>query len=84
MFSVLRGFPQTASRVRTNVVLHDHRSNIHSKPPREKIGPGQMLFAMSMFAVTLLAPAGWIMHHIPEYRQRTHPPANKTSANSIM
>lgn len=29
---------------------------------------------MSVFAVVMLAPAGWILHHIPEYRQRPHPP----------
>ncbi|XP_068435743.1 COX8 domain-containing protein [Clinocottus analis] len=50
-----------------------HRSTIYSKPPKEKIGPVQSLFAMCVFAVTLLAPAGWILHHIPEYRQRSPP-----------
>lgn len=33
----------------------------------------QSAFALCVFAVTLLAPAGWIMHHIPEYRQRSPP-----------
>ena len=31
----------------------------------------QSLLALCAFAVTLLAPAGWIMHHIPEYKQRS-------------
>uniref|UniRef100_A0A668ALY8 Uncharacterized protein n=1 Tax=Myripristis murdjan TaxID=586833 RepID=A0A668ALY8_9TELE len=35
--------------------------------------PQQSLFTLSVFAVTLLAPAGWIMHHIPVYRQRPRP-----------
>lgn len=30
----------------------------------------QSTFALCVFAVTLLAPAGWIMHHIPEYRRQ--------------
>uniref|UniRef100_A0A673NCL7 Si:dkey-85n7.8 n=1 Tax=Sinocyclocheilus rhinocerous TaxID=307959 RepID=A0A673NCL7_9TELE len=34
----------------------------------------QSFFIMSVFAVALLAPAGWILHHIPEYRQRAKPP----------
>lgn len=31
------------------------------------------VFAMCVFAVTLLGPSGWIIHHIPEYRQRSRP-----------
>uniref|UniRef100_A0A3Q3G533 Si:dkey-85n7.8 n=2 Tax=Labrus bergylta TaxID=56723 RepID=A0A3Q3G533_9LABR len=45
----------------------------YSKPAKEKIGPVQSLFTLCVFAVTLLAPAGWIMHHIPQYR-RSLPP----------
>uniref|UniRef100_A0A3P8UCN1 Si:dkey-85n7.8 n=1 Tax=Amphiprion percula TaxID=161767 RepID=A0A3P8UCN1_AMPPE len=48
-------------------IQQNRRSSIYSKPPKEKIGPS--VFALCVFAVTLLAPAGWIMHHIPEYRQ---------------
>ncbi|XP_061650246.1 uncharacterized protein LOC133487540 isoform X4 [Phyllopteryx taeniolatus] len=48
----------------------DHRSIIQHKPPKDKIGPVSA-FAIGVFAVTLLAPAGWILHHIPHYRQRT-------------
>ncbi|KAI5102542.1 hypothetical protein C0J45_7894 [Silurus meridionalis] len=29
----------------------------------------QTVFTMSMFALGLLVPAGWIMYHIPVYRQ---------------
>uniref|UniRef100_A0AAQ4QUT9 Uncharacterized protein n=1 Tax=Gasterosteus aculeatus aculeatus TaxID=481459 RepID=A0AAQ4QUT9_GASAC len=54
------------------VIHQNHRSTISSKPPKEKIGP-QSFLAISAFAVTLLAPAGWIMHHIPDYRQRSPP-----------
>jgi len=36
--------------------------------------PGTLLqqsaFALCVFALTLLAPAGWILHHIPVYKQR--------------
>ncbi|CAG5866418.1 unnamed protein product [Menidia menidia] len=46
------------------------RSTISSKPPKEKIGPVQSAFALCAFALTLLAPAGWILHHIPVYKQR--------------
>uniref|UniRef100_A0A3B4DK05 Uncharacterized protein n=1 Tax=Pygocentrus nattereri TaxID=42514 RepID=A0A3B4DK05_PYGNA len=34
----------------------------------------QSFFIMSVFAFALLAPAGWILHHLPEYRQRSEPP----------
>uniref|UniRef100_A0A8C9RNN9 Uncharacterized protein n=1 Tax=Scleropages formosus TaxID=113540 RepID=A0A8C9RNN9_SCLFO len=32
--------------------------------------PQQSVLVMSVFAATLLAPAGWILHHIPKYRHR--------------
>ncbi|XP_041828480.1 cytochrome c oxidase subunit 8A, mitochondrial-like [Melanotaenia boesemani] len=51
----------------------NQRSTICSKPPKEKIGPVQSVFALCVFAVTLLAPAGWILRHIPDYRQRSPP-----------
>ncbi|XP_053193233.1 COX8 domain-containing protein [Scomber japonicus] len=60
----------TASRTHTKKVLKEMRMNIHSKPPRNQIGPGQSFFVMSVFAVVLLSPAAWILHHLPEYRQR--------------
>ncbi|KAM9420974.1 COX8 domain-containing protein [Oncorhynchus nerka] len=73
MVMALKGVPQAASLVRAKMVLQDRRSSIYSKPPKTKIGPGQSFFIMSVFAVGMLAPAGWIMHHIPEYRQRPRP-----------
>ncbi|XP_026854849.1 cytochrome c oxidase subunit 8A, mitochondrial [Electrophorus electricus] len=56
------------------VILQKRRCSIYSKPPKSKIGPGQSFFVMSMFAIALLTPAGWILHHIPEYRTRRQPP----------
>ncbi|XP_056151147.1 COX8 domain-containing protein [Lampris incognitus] len=57
---------------RSQAVMLERRS-IYSKPPRNKIGAGQSFLIMSVFAVALLAPAGWILHHLPEYRQRPRP-----------
>ncbi|XP_062325653.1 COX8 domain-containing protein [Osmerus eperlanus] len=70
MFAVCRGPIQSRFLTQMKAVLQDHRSNIYSKPPKDKIGPGQSLFTLSVFAVALLTPAGWIMHHIPAYRKR--------------
>uniref|UniRef100_A0A8C5BM48 Si:dkey-85n7.8 n=1 Tax=Gadus morhua TaxID=8049 RepID=A0A8C5BM48_GADMO len=59
------------SLIWTKAVLQDSRASIYSKPPRNHIG--QSFFIMSVFAVAMLAPAGWILHHLPEYRQRPRP-----------
>ncbi|KAJ8409068.1 hypothetical protein AAFF_G00240890 [Aldrovandia affinis] len=74
MFAVLNRATRTALLVQYRMVLLQQRPQIYSKPPKHKIGPGQSFFIMSVFAVTLLVPAGWIMHHLPEYRQRPRPP----------
>ncbi|KTF89486.1 hypothetical protein cypCar_00047976 [Cyprinus carpio] len=74
MLSFLRGAVQPVTVSRARDIVQKRNSSIYSKPPKNKIGPGQSLFIMSVFAVALLAPAGWILHHIPEYRQRAKPP----------
>ncbi|XP_060772274.1 COX8 domain-containing protein [Neoarius graeffei] len=58
----------------SRVILQNRSGSIYSKPPKTKIGPGQSFFIMSVFAVALLLPAGWILHHLPEYRQRRPAP----------
>uniref|UniRef100_A0A671QV24 Uncharacterized protein n=1 Tax=Sinocyclocheilus anshuiensis TaxID=1608454 RepID=A0A671QV24_9TELE len=32
------------------------------------------IIMVTMRNVSFLAPAGWILHYIPEYRQRAKPP----------
>ncbi|KAF1374878.1 hypothetical protein PFLUV_G00233630 [Perca fluviatilis] len=72
MFSLLRRPTLTWSTL-MKAIQQNHRSTIYSKPPKENIGPVQSFFAICVFAVTLLGPAGWILHHIPDYRQRSPP-----------
>ncbi|XP_061700782.1 COX8 domain-containing protein [Syngnathoides biaculeatus] len=69
MFSALKARLLRGSKV-MEAYWQAHRSIIHHKPPKDKIGPMQSVFTICVFAVTLLAPAGWILHHIPDYRQR--------------
>ncbi|XP_072553444.1 cytochrome c oxidase subunit 8A, mitochondrial [Salminus brasiliensis] len=70
----LSGAMQLRSMSWARAILQKRTSSIYSKPPKNKIGPGQSFFIMSVFAVALLAPAGWILHHLPEYRQRPQAP----------
>ncbi|XP_053097971.1 COX8 domain-containing protein [Pangasianodon hypophthalmus] len=58
----------------SRAVLQNRSGSIYSKPPKTKIGPGQSFFIMSVFAAALLLPAGWILHHLPEYRHRRPAP----------
>ncbi|CAL9687004.1 unnamed protein product [Knipowitschia caucasica] len=55
----------------TMTTLLCHQRAIYSKAPQEKIGPGKSAFALLVFSIALLAPAGWILHHIPEYRKKS-------------
>uniref|UniRef100_A0A3Q3KW59 Si:dkey-85n7.8 n=1 Tax=Mastacembelus armatus TaxID=205130 RepID=A0A3Q3KW59_9TELE len=60
--------PSTLTRPKE--ILTETRKMIYSKPPRNRIG-AQSFFVMSVFAVAMLTPAAWILHHLPEYRQRS-------------
>ncbi|TWW68430.1 hypothetical protein D4764_19G0002280 [Takifugu flavidus] len=65
---------RTVLRTMANVpgsTLKETRRWIYSKPPRNKIGAAQSFFVMSVFTVVMLTPAAWILHHLPEYRQRS-------------
>ncbi|CAI5671301.1 unnamed protein product [Oreochromis niloticus] len=55
---------------RQNHVVKEMKRAIYSKPPRNRIGAAQSFFVMSVFTAAMLAPAAWILRHLPEYRQR--------------
>ncbi|XP_048106808.1 COX8 domain-containing protein [Alosa alosa] len=74
MLSLLRVTSQPVALGRAKGILQERRSSIYSKPPKNKIGAGQSFFIMSVFAMAMLLPAGWILHHLPEYRKRPRPP----------
>ncbi|XP_037606960.1 cytochrome c oxidase subunit 8A, mitochondrial-like [Sebastes umbrosus] len=59
---------------RPKEIMKETKKMIYSKPPKNKIGPAQSFFVMAVFAVALLTPAAWILHHLPEYRQRSKQP----------
>ncbi|XP_038161272.1 uncharacterized protein LOC119796687 [Cyprinodon tularosa] len=51
-------------------VLKETKRSIYGKPPRHQIGAAQSFFVMSVFTAAMLAPAAWILYHLPEYRER--------------
>ncbi|XP_076612713.1 cytochrome c oxidase subunit 8A, mitochondrial [Chaetodon auriga] len=71
--AVLRmiGNVSLSTLTRPKGILKETKKMIYSKPPRNKIGAAQSFFVMSVFAVAMLTPAAWILHHLPEYRQRS-------------
>ncbi|XP_067847149.1 COX8 domain-containing protein [Heptranchias perlo] len=68
MSAVLRGVLSSSRRAGKQLLTQ--KANIYGKPPKEKIGPLATVVCLSVFAVSLLGPAGWILHHLPEYRKR--------------
>ncbi|TMS12740.1 hypothetical protein E3U43_017698 [Larimichthys crocea] len=71
--AVLRmmGNVSVSTLTRPKEILKDSKKMIYSKPPRNKIGAVESFFIMSVFAVAMLTPAAWILHHLPEYHQRS-------------
>ncbi|KAM9840719.1 uncharacterized protein ACBR49_016075 [Aulostomus maculatus] len=65
------GGTSLASLTRPSKILKESRSGIYSKPPKHRISAGQSFFVMSVFAVAMFTPAAWILHHLPEYHQRS-------------
>ncbi|GAA6230898.1 cytochrome c oxidase subunit 8A, mitochondrial-like [Lates japonicus] len=67
----MMGNVSVMKRTHPKEILTETRKMIHSKSPRNKIGAAQSFFVMSVFAAAMLTPAAWILHHLPEYRQRS-------------
>ncbi|KAM3602250.1 uncharacterized protein V6R79_000662 [Siganus canaliculatus] len=68
--TILRSMGAISSLTRPRALMKDMKRRIYSKPPRDRIGAAQSFFVMSVFAVAMLTPAAWILHHLPDYRQR--------------
>ncbi|KAG8449097.1 hypothetical protein GDO86_015956 [Hymenochirus boettgeri] len=52
-----------------NMMMPQRSFSIHSKPPKGKVGPFETIIGLSVFAMGLLTPAGWILLHLPEQRK---------------
>ncbi|XP_026212778.1 cytochrome c oxidase subunit 8A, mitochondrial [Anabas testudineus] len=46
------------------------RANLQTKPAKEKIGPVETVVGMGMFSMTILAPSGWILAHLEDYKKK--------------
>ncbi|XP_031733982.1 cytochrome c oxidase subunit 8A, mitochondrial [Anarrhichthys ocellatus] len=69
MVSVFLRMMMTLTRPKE--IMKQTRKMIYSKPPRNKIGAAQSFLVMSLFAVAMLTPAAWVLHHLPQYRQQS-------------
>ncbi|XP_031170683.1 COX8 domain-containing protein [Sander lucioperca] len=67
----MMGNRSASTLTRPKEILKETKKMIYSKPPKNKIGAAQSFFVMSVFAAAMLTPAAWILHHLPEYRQRS-------------
>ncbi|CAG06209.1 unnamed protein product [Tetraodon nigroviridis] len=44
-------------------------ANVTSKPARHKVTAGEQAIAMTVLFVTILAPSGWILAHLEDYKK---------------
>ncbi|XP_060908874.1 COX8 domain-containing protein [Labrus mixtus] len=86
--AVLRmmGSVSVSTLTRPKLTLKQTKNTIYSKPPKNRIGAKQSFFVMAVFAVAMLTPAAWILHHLPEYRKKSRlrlkPPTPSSSSSS--
>uniref|UniRef100_A0A3Q3EVQ0 Uncharacterized protein n=1 Tax=Labrus bergylta TaxID=56723 RepID=A0A3Q3EVQ0_9LABR len=78
----MMGSVSVSTLTRPNTDLKQTKNMIYSKPPRT----GSDFFVMTVFAVAMLTPAAWILHHLPEYRKKSRlrlkPPTPSSSTSS--
>nr|Q863G1.1 RecName: Full=Cytochrome c oxidase subunit 8A, mitochondrial; AltName: Full=Cytochrome c oxidase polypeptide VIII-liver; AltName: Full=Cytochrome c oxidase subunit 8-2; Flags: Precursor [Eulemur fulvus fulvus]AAP32256.1 cytochrome c oxidase subunit VIII liver form [Eulemur fulvus] len=61
---LLRGLTGSARRL---PVL---RAQVHSKPPREKLGTMDVAIGLTSCFVCFLLPSGWVLSHLETYKKR--------------
>ncbi|XP_061667588.1 cytochrome c oxidase subunit 8A, mitochondrial-like [Syngnathoides biaculeatus] len=67
----LAGVTTAMKKLASRVPAKSGVAFVHAKPPRQRIGAAQSFLVLSAFAVAMLAPAAWIVRHLPEYRRRS-------------
>ncbi|XP_026878492.2 cytochrome c oxidase subunit 8B, mitochondrial [Electrophorus electricus] len=70
MSGLLRGI----SRIRTAPLLRGstvvQRANIVSKPAKHAIGPAETVVGLGLFSLVILAPSGWILANLENYKKK--------------
>ncbi|XP_036981422.1 cytochrome c oxidase subunit 8B, mitochondrial [Acanthopagrus latus] len=55
-------------------VLRGHtvaqRANVSGKPAKTVVGPMETVFGIAMFSMAILAPSGWILAHLEDYKKK--------------
>ncbi|XP_068608407.1 cytochrome c oxidase subunit 8A, mitochondrial [Brachionichthys hirsutus] len=46
------------------------RASIYTKPAKDTVGPLETVIGISVFAVAILGPSGWILSHLEDYKSR--------------
>ncbi|XP_030298961.1 cytochrome c oxidase subunit 8A, mitochondrial [Sparus aurata] len=55
-------------------VLRGHtvtqRANVSGRPPKDAVGPMETVVGIGMFSMAILAPSGWILAHLEDYKKK--------------
>ncbi|XP_073322433.1 cytochrome c oxidase subunit 8A, mitochondrial [Pagrus major] len=55
-------------------VLRGHtvaqRAHISGKPAKGTVGPVETVVGIGMFSMAILAPSGWILAHLEDYKKK--------------
>ncbi|CDQ77397.1 unnamed protein product [Oncorhynchus mykiss] len=70
MSGLLRGMLKVRSTVASRTRAINQRAELSSKPPKDNIGVAETAFVMTIFAVAILGPSGWILANVQNYQQR--------------
>ncbi|XP_072518131.1 cytochrome c oxidase subunit 8A, mitochondrial [Salminus brasiliensis] len=70
MSGLLRGI----ARIRTAPALRGsnitQRSNLVTKPAKDELGPLETAIGLAMFSFAILAPSGWVLANLENYKKK--------------
>ncbi|XP_028840244.1 cytochrome c oxidase subunit 8A, mitochondrial [Denticeps clupeoides] len=70
MSALLRALSTLRSAPAVRGVAVSQRANVATKAAKDPIGPAETVFGLTLFALTILGPSGWILAHLESYKKR--------------
>ncbi|KAL4659841.1 cytochrome c oxidase subunit 8B, mitochondrial-like [Arapaima gigas] len=68
MSGVLRGILGARSLLRGPAITQ--RAGLVTKPARDPVGPTETAVGLTVFAVAILGPSGWVLANLEYYKKR--------------
>ncbi|XP_012676563.1 cytochrome c oxidase subunit 8B, mitochondrial [Clupea harengus] len=70
MLGIARGLSAVRSAPVVRSVTMSQRANLSNRAAKDPLGPAETAIGLTMFALAILGPAGWILANLENYKKK--------------